>query len=267
VLGAADFPSQERSGFGYPWSVSHEHPTADDFSFKEDRHTAAYTCKHVWTDGKPILLVSHGGEGDWQFLCGEDHDETAAAKDGLVVCLEHVAHRDPSVNELATMCTGHVASRAHVGAPWKIADETLDDIRCVIDEHGWWVGLVHSEGEAPAFAYTIGLYEKFGHPEIIVFGLVPKSMHRILNHCGGMVRDGKRFEVGTSVSDVLDSYDVRFQLVTAKESYMRYLGYGCRHYGDRMFPVLQLLWPDKQHKFPGDAGAAEFLGSLQPLLV
>jgi len=111
--------------------MSHRHPAADDFQFKENRHTAAFTCKHVWTDGKPILFVSHDQDGDWQFLCGDDDDEAADA-DYLLVCLEHVAHRDPSVNELATMCTAHVATRSDRGAPWKVEDET-PHIRRVID--------------------------------------------------------------------------------------------------------------------------------------
>jgi hypothetical protein len=219
----------------------------------------------VWTDGKPILLVSHDQDSDWQFLCGEDRHETAT-NDLLIVCLEHVVHRDPSVNELATMCTGHVATRPHLGEPWKIEDETPHNIRSVIDQYGWWVGLIPSAGEAPGFAYTIGLYEKFDHPEIIVFGLAPESMHEILNHCGDMIRGGERFEVGKSVSGVLDGYDVRFRAIAAETSYTEYLGYGCRHYGDRAFPVLQLVWPDKQHRFPGDDGAADFLRTRQPLL-
>jgi hypothetical protein len=42
-----------------------------------------------------------------------------------------------------------------------------------------------------------------------------------------------------------------FRAVTAEASYAEYLGYGwASHYGDRAFPVLQLLWPDKQHKLP-----------------
>jgi hypothetical protein len=243
---------------------------ADEFRFKETRHTAAFTCKHVWTDGKPILLVAHDEEGDWQFLCGDDDsedDDEKADADYLLVCLEDVADRDPSVNELATMCTAHVATRGHLGGPWKVEDETPQHIRRVIDEAGWWVGLMPSHGESPAFAYTIGLYERFGHPEIILFGLAPNSMHGILNHCGAMIQRGQRFEVGSSVSGVLDGYEVRFRPVAAPASYMQYLAYGCRHYGDRVFPVLQLVWPDKEHRFPGDVGAGDLMGAQQPLLV
>jgi hypothetical protein len=244
--------------------VSHDHPKPDDFRFDEDRHAAAVTCKHVWNDGKPILLVSHDGDGGWQFLCGHEHGESATG-DALLVCLEHVVSRDPSVNELAAMCTSHIATREHLGGPWKTVDETPNEIRRVIEEYGWWVGLIAADGEGPAFAYTIGLYEKFGHPEIIVFGLPHESMHGILNRCGNMIRDGKRFDIEEPVSGVLEDYEVRFRAVTSEESYANYLGYGCRHYGGHTFPVFQLLWPDKEHRFPGDAGAADFLLERQRL--
>lgn len=245
-------------------AVSHDHPMAEDFRFSQDRHTGVFTCRHVWTDGKPILFVSHDDEGDWVFLCGEDHRD--AAQQYLLVCLEHIVSRDPSMNELAAMCTAHVATRAGLDALWTIEDETPDHIRQVIDQHGWFVGLIQPDGDGPAFAYTIGLYEKFSHPEIIIFGLAPKSMHCILNQCGDLIQSGTRFAVGEPVSGVLEGYGVRFRAVTTTASYAEYLGYGCRHYGNRAFPVLQLLWPDKQHRFPGEAAAADFLAKCQPLV-
>jgi hypothetical protein len=112
----------------------------------------------------------------------------------------------------------------------------------------------------------IGLYEKLGHPEILLFGLPLASMHGILNTCGGLVRDGHRFADGGSSSEVLEGHDVRFRAVRAPESYEQYLGYGCRHYGHAEFPVLQCVWPDRDHRFPGEPGAAAFLAAAQPLV-
>ncbi len=140
-------------------ALSHDHPVAGDFRFGEDRHTGVFTCRHVWTDGKPILFVSRDEDGDWQFLCDDDH-RAAVANESLLVCLEHIVSRDPSVNELATMCTAHVAKREGLGAPSRIEDGTPDHIRKVIDQHGHVGRFDHADGDAPAFAYTIGLYEK-----------------------------------------------------------------------------------------------------------
>jgi hypothetical protein len=237
--------------------------TAASFLFEDDPHTATFVCTHVWDAGAPILYVSHDGDGAWQFLCGGDHDDSASA---LVIGLEHVVERDASLNAIADMCTGHVAERDQQTSDWTVRDETLENIRQVIDEHGWWVGLLDEEGDVPAFAYTIGLYEKLGHAELILFGLPLPTMHAILNECGALIRGGARFADGMSSSDVLEGQPVRFRAVAARESYETFLGYGCRFYEPRSFPVLQCIWPDKAQKFPGDEGAESDLLTAQPML-
>lgn len=40
-----------------------------------------------------------------------------------------------------------------------------------VQQHGWHVLKVMEDNEGPAFAYTVGLYHSFGHPELIVVGL------------------------------------------------------------------------------------------------
>lgn len=245
-------------------ALTHDHPTAGEYSFEEDRHTATFVCTHVWSGGRPIREVAHDAGGDWQFLCGEG--EHADASEAVLVCLEHVVSRDPSVNELASMCTAHVATRSAVGAPWRIEDETLANIREKIAEYGFWVGLVPAEGHEPAFAYTIGLYQSFQHPELLVFGLGTDAMHGILDVCGDLIRGGARFEDAQATSAILEGYDVRFRAVRDEASHAEYLGYGCRYYGNRTFPVLQCLWPDKAGRFAGEPGAAESLAKAQPLI-
>jgi hypothetical protein len=231
--------------------------------FKEDPHAATFVCKHVWKEGAPILYVSHDADGDGQFLCGGTHADPA---DCLVIGLEHVVERDPSVNAVARMCTGHVGERDAPTTDWRIRDETLDRVRDVINEHGWWVGLFEGDGDQPAFAYTIGLHETFGHPEIIIFGLPLPAMHGVLNEYGALIRDGARFTDGASSDDVVESYTVRFRAVAARESYETYLGYGCRFYAPRSFGVLQCVWPDKAHKFPGEEGVESFILTAEPML-
>jgi hypothetical protein len=164
------------------------------------------------------------------------------------------------------MCTSRRATREQVNAAWSIEDKTLDEIRDVIAEHGVWVGMIEEDDAGPGFAYTIGL-QAVGHPEIIVFGLPIASMHRILNRCAEMIREeSSRFADGSEVSGVLEGYAVRFRAVVAEESRAEYLGCACRYYEDRTFAVLQCVWPDKAHKFPGEVGAADFLTKLQPLI-
>jgi len=43
----------------------------------------------------------------------------------------------------------------------------LDDVA----EYGWHVIKVLDQPDAPGWAYSVGLFQNFGHPEIMVFGL------------------------------------------------------------------------------------------------
>jgi hypothetical protein len=237
--------------------------TNQELRFREDPHTATFVCKHVWNEGAPILYVSHDPDGDWQFLCGGIH---ATPADCLIIGLEHVVERDPTLNAVSRMCTSHVAERVEETADWRVHDETLERVRDVIDEHGWWVGLFDQEGDQPAFAYTIGLHETFGHAEIIIFGLALPAMHRILNECGALIRSGVRFDHGASSDDVLEGYPVRFRSVQDRESYETHLGYACRFYAERRFGVLQCVWPDRMRRFPGEEGVESFMLTTQPVL-
>lgn len=227
--------------------------------------TAVFTCQHVLRDGHPILRVSHDCEGDWQFSCGGNHADGSGGEP-LLVCLKDMVDRDASVNDVATMCTSHSATRSAVGAAWKIEDHTVDDIRDTVNEHGVWVGVIEESDEGPAFAYTIGLYAKYKHPEIIIFGLSFESMRGILNQCADEVREGKQYEPLRDSNDVLRGCVARFHVVASEKSHVEYMGYGCRFYESTDFPVLQCVWPDKAGTFPGEAGAAEFLAKTQPLI-
>src|SRR5947209_11847293 len=74
------------------------------------------------------------------------------------------------------------------------ADEHDRKLLGDVARHGWHVIGVEEDEEGPAFAYSIGLYRTFGHPEVIVLGLPVRVLHRIINAVGEEVRSGERFE-------------------------------------------------------------------------
>jgi hypothetical protein len=122
-----------------------------------------------------------------------------------------------------------------------------------------------SEDE-PAFAYTVGLYENYRQPEVIVFGLDVTLMQEILNGCGRRVKAGHALPLDAPFPDVLEDHDVRFRVVRGKESYDKHLGYAIWFYRGHDFPVVQLVWPTRSGQWPDDPAAPEFLHKLQPLL-
>jgi hypothetical protein len=134
-----------------------------------------------------------------------------------------------------------------------------------IEEFGWHVIKIFEDDEGPAFAYSIGLFKSFSHPEIIIFGLDVHLMHRMINLIGEEVRQGRRFAEGDAASGILEGYDVQFHEV-ARRHYHEHVGHARWFYKGDDFPVLQCLWPDKKGRFPTDPGFAQALRPRQPLL-
>lgn len=75
-----------------------------------------YVCTHVFDGTKPVLLVVHDKDGDWSFVCGEPHENSAEAY--RVVGVGHLTFRDPTLNECADLPAGFEAERSAVGRQW-----------------------------------------------------------------------------------------------------------------------------------------------------
>lgn len=80
------------------------------------KHHKAYLCIEVFENKKPILLVSRA-EGDWCFLCGEDHPDDPQAY--RVVGIGHVLERDPSLELIEDLPSDWEAERLFISAPWE----------------------------------------------------------------------------------------------------------------------------------------------------
>ena len=81
-------------------------------SEKDASHTPAWVCSHVFKKARPVLLVSKA-DGDWQFLCGGDHDDRPH-----LVGVEHLLATDPSLKEVMDLQNDWEAERDGLGAPW-----------------------------------------------------------------------------------------------------------------------------------------------------
>ena len=131
------------------------------------------------------------------------------------------------------------------------------------EQHQWFVNRIAEEKLGPGFAYSFGLFEEFGHPEVIVYGLVGETMHRLINVVGRQVRDGAKYAAGDQTPDLLHGYTCAFKIVNPLQ-YRKTCTWTVWFYENDSFPVLQLFWPDKRNKFPWEPGFDERLRSRQP---
>ena len=95
----------------------------------------------------------------------------------------------------------------------------LDDIARV----GWAVVGIPEDDQGPGYAFSIGLFRSFGHPEIILFGLPWDLSYRFLNDVGAAVRDGKKFEIGPLYDELAAGFPWVFEPVP-RGHYKEFLG-------------------------------------------
>ena len=134
-----------------------------------------------------------------------------------------------------------------------------------IHEHGCSVIMVSPTDYMPSFAYTVGLWQNYQHPEVIMFGLPVDTMHVLLNNAADLVKSGSKLGLKQEYSDFFERGTARFIGVDAR-NVPDYFEIAIDHYGNDMFPAIQLLWADAQNIFPWQKEYDERLKFLQPLL-
>lgn len=139
--------------------------------------------------------------------------------------------------------------------------------KCVADvqRYGLHVLKVGAEEDSPTFAYSVGLYHTFAHPEIIMLGLGLDTMHRILNLVADALREGRRYAPGDVTDEFLEGYDVTFRTVPERQ-YAPYLGWANWFHGGFGYPVLQMIYPDRERRWPWEDGVTEWFRRNQPIL-
>jgi len=119
-----------------------------------------------------------------------------------------------------------------------------------VEKYGFHIALLSEDGYLPSFAYTIGLFKNYNHPEIIIFGLNIELMGRLLNEVGNVIKNGNSITLNKNYSDYLNDYPIQF-LKVKREHYPDYLGYCGWFYKNSFdFPTYQMVWPDKKGLYP-----------------
>ncbi len=252
-------------------------------------------CRHV-VDGAPILCAARDepfgvAACEWQFGCGAEEE---GAGDQRLVPLEEIVRRDPSAVEIVLHPRGTALERESANARWHIENgpvlfphrpsrrwprfdprypprrgEPLDagDLRVIADvaQTGLHVVKGGSTGGTPAFAFSIGLFRTFDHPEIAIFGLAPDMLEAAVRRVGERVRGGDRFDEGDVVDGILEHRAIAFRRIVLRH-YPPYLGYAVWYHGGARFPALQATWADPGGHFPWERWFPRELRDLQPVL-
>jgi hypothetical protein len=134
-----------------------------------------------------------------------------------------------------------------------------------IEKYGLTVIMIEGTDYLPSFAYSIGLWKKFGHPELISFGLTTKTLHAIINLAADIVKSGQKLQTEKIYTDFFETGKSEF-ITVDKRNIRAYFGYAIDFYNSADLPALQLVWTDRHDKFPWDNGFEEEFIYRQPLL-
>lgn len=144
------------------------------------------------------------------------------------------------------------------------SDLRKEDERTIshIEEFGCSVVSVKRTSYGLGWSYTIGVFDTCGKPEIVTVGLLPETAHFALNAAAKLWRSGADLTKGR-YRDVVGEVECEFRPIDQKWK-KQLMGWAIWYYGDDDFPVVQLVYPDLQNRFPEDEG---FEGHFeQPLM-
>jgi hypothetical protein len=140
------------------------------------------------------------------------------------------------------------------------------DTRTIDHIEQFGCSIFHISGEAkqdrPLLSYTVGVYDTCGQPEIICIGLKEGLTQSVLNAAADALRDGVNLSEGRH-KDLIGDVECEFRPVDPK--WGPHLMGWCRwYYQGANFPVLQVIYPDTQNRFPEDEGFNTYFA--QPML-
>ena len=146
-----------------------------------------------------------------------------------------------------------------------MSDEVAERVRRDIDETGWHLVMIPPEHGTPGWAHTLGLWERYEHPEFVIFGPDLESIGPLANRLGTLVRGGRQFAADTNEDGILQNHTIAIRAVAPKWVPV-FLGNAAWHYEREDVPALQAFWPDPGGHFPWEGRADASWRNDQPRL-
>lgn len=144
-------------------------------------------------------------------------------------------------------------------------DDLIVNAKLNIEKYGLHVIIVKSTDYLPSFAYSVGLWQKYKHPEIICLGLSTSLLHEIINNVAEIVKANELLVENKTYLNIFEDSRAEFLKVDPR-NINDYFGTAIKLYDTDNFPALQLVWTDRNDKFPWEENFEEEFLHEQPLL-
>jgi hypothetical protein len=134
-----------------------------------------------------------------------------------------------------------------------------------VAEFGWHSLNVLEDDGHPPWTFTIGLYETWQHPELIIIGRSRATAHHILNTVATGLDDNHRLDLTRTTLELLPHTQCCF-IEVAERYYHDYVGFARWFYRGKHFPLYQIIWPSNDGHYPWSPHAPDSFKEWQPLL-
>jgi hypothetical protein len=118
--------------------------------------------------------------------------------------------------------------------------------------------MIPADDLGPSFAYTVGLWHTHRSPELAMFGLDIYLMQDGIAAGEPVEADQERHDLIKRYPVVLKQVDLRW--------YREYFGQAIAFYRRPPFPILEVVWPDRDGRFPWQPEHRQQHPALQPKL-
>lgn len=144
-------------------------------------------------------------------------------------------------------------------------DEGEHSFVAQIRSQGWFRTHVLGDAEGPGFSFTTGFWVSAKQPELIIFSTKEDIAHAVFWDLFRDAKGGKRLPIGERTDAVFGNLPA-FVFRVAKKHHRDLLGWSRWFYGGDDFPCLQIVWPDKQGRFPWEPEFDDHFAGEQPHL-
>ncbi len=145
-----------------------------------------------------------------------------------------------------------------------------EKIEWMIETNGWALEPVLARPEddppTPSYAYSIGVPEAVGFPEIAVFGLAPAAANGLVTLVVDACRGGTEIPLGVELVGLLDN-ELRCLFAPVDlDEYGEWFPTAFAWYRGEPFSIVQLLFPDRNGFMPYETGYDQRMRLAQPVL-
>lgn len=150
-----------------------------------------------------------------------------------------------------------------------------DKVEFMLEREGWAIDAVPAridlDPPIPRYAYTVGLEDRFGFPELCLFGLTPVACRGLFGLVVDALAGGTDLPVGAAFIGLLDGgQPCAFLPVDATLSAAMFPALTEHHVlrGEPAdsFTMVQFAWPDQAGNLPWEIGFSAQLAPVQLLL-